>query len=83
MDYCSRLRATRSRDLLSKVCCATPSWVVGLAMLGLGVSTSLALETMGPILSGLGFGTLTLTIVFLAWRKARLLAGPSEVKAHA
>ena len=32
------------------VCCATPSWVVGLAMLGLGVSTSLALETMGPLL---------------------------------
>ena len=37
------------------VCCATPSWVVGLAMLGLGVSTSLALETMGPILTGGGF----------------------------
>ncbi len=52
------------------VCCATPSWVVGLAMLGLGVSTSLALETMGPLLSGLGFGTLFLMVFVLAWRRA-------------
>ncbi len=52
------------------VCCATPSWVVGLAMLGLGVSTSLALETMGPLLTGLGFGTLAFIIVVLAARKA-------------
>ena len=53
------------------VCCATPTWVVGLAMLGLGVSTSLALETMGPILSGAGFGLLVALILFLAWRKSR------------
>lgn len=65
------------------VCCATPSWVVGLAMLGLGVSTSLALESMGPIVSGLGFGTLSLTIVYLAWRKGRRLAQPRKVHAHA
>ncbi|WP_375227971.1 hypothetical protein [Roseobacter sp. S98] len=53
------------------VCCAAPSWVVGLAMLGLGVSTSLALESMGPVLNLAGFGLLFCTIVFLAWRKAR------------
>ncbi|MCV3273299.1 hypothetical protein [Roseobacter sinensis] len=53
------------------VCCATPSWVVGLAMLGLGVSTSLALETMGPVLSGAGFGLLFALILVLAWRKCR------------
>ncbi len=53
------------------VCCATPSWVVGLAMLGLGVSTSLALETMGPVLTYAGFGTLLALVVFLAWRKSR------------
>lgn len=53
------------------VCCATPSWVVGLAMLGLGVSTSLALETMGPLLSGVGIATLSAVIVFLAWRKSK------------
>ncbi|MEL6644190.1 MAG: hypothetical protein AAFQ79_09665 [Pseudomonadota bacterium] len=52
------------------VCCATPSWVVGLAMLGLGVSTSLALETMGPVLTTMGFGTLAILVVVLAFRKA-------------
>lgn len=51
------------------VCCATPSWVVGLAMLGLGVSTSLALETMGPVLTSIGFGTLAFLIIALAVRK--------------
>lgn len=52
------------------VCCATPSWVVGLAMLGLGVSTSLALETMGPALSGTGLMVLLSVIFILAWRKS-------------
>lgn len=53
------------------VCCAAPSWVVGLAMLGLGVSTSLALETMGPALNLAGFGLLLCTVVYLAWRRTR------------
>lgn len=53
------------------VCCATPSWVVGLAMLGLGVSTSLALESMGPVLTWSGFGILSAMVLFLAWRKSR------------
>ena len=65
------------------VCCATPSWVVGLAMLGLGVSTSLALETMGPVLSGLGFGILACLILFLAWRKSRPQAQPKGAPSHA
>ncbi len=52
------------------VCCATPSWVVGLAMLGLGVSTSLALETMGPALSGAGLLVLLSVIFILSWRKS-------------
>lgn len=65
------------------VCCATPSWVVGLAMLGLGVSTSLALETLGPTLSGLGFGTLALLILFLAWRKSQPEPEPKGAPADA
>ncbi|GAA6181865.1 hypothetical protein NBRC116594_33030 [Shimia sp. NS0008-38b] len=65
------------------VCCATPSWVVGLAMLGLGVSTSLALETMGPLLSGLGFGLLFTMIIVLAWRKSRAFASPKGKPLHA
>ncbi len=53
------------------VCCATPSWVVGLAMLGLGVSTSLALESMGPLLSFAGFSLLSLCALLLAWQNVR------------
>lgn len=48
------------------VCCATPSWVVGLAMLGLGVSTSLWLEPLGLWLAWAGFIFLALTAVFLS-----------------
>ncbi len=53
------------------VCCATPSWVVGLAMLGVGVSTSLALEGLGLWLSGAGFGLLTALAFGLAWLQSR------------
>lgn len=52
------------------VCCASPTWVVGLAMLGLGVSTSLALENLGPVLSYGGFTLLLLTALALAWRQS-------------
>jgi hypothetical protein len=37
------------------VCCATPTWVVGLAIMGLGVSTSLSIEPVGFWLNALGF----------------------------
>ena len=65
------------------VCCAAPSWVVGLAMLGLGVSTSLALETMGPALNAAGFGLLLSTVIFLAWRKTRVTKPMNGVLKHA
>ncbi len=53
------------------VCCAAPSWIVGPAMLGLGVSTSLAIESMGPVLATSGFGLISALILCLAWRKSR------------
>lgn len=65
------------------VCCATPSWVVGLAMLGLGTSTSLALERSGPLLSFVGFGLLSALILFLAWRRSRPEQHTKGVPAHA
>lgn len=58
------------------VCCATPSWVVGLAMLGLGVSSSLALERTGPAIGLIGFGLLLAMILYLAWRRSRGDADP-------
>lgn len=56
------------------VCCATPTWVVGLSIMGLGVSTSLWLEPLGIWLSYAGFATL-LVGLFLA-------AGPVKPPAN-
>lgn len=53
------------------VCCAAPSWVVGLAILGVGVSTSLALESLGPALSYGGFALLLLSMFGVAWLRVR------------
>lgn len=54
------------------VCCSTPTWVVGLAMMGLGVSTSLWLEPLGLFVSSIGF-VLLIVALFIA-------AGRSEQK---
>lgn len=52
------------------VCCATPSWIVGLAMLGVGLSTAAWLEGTGPWLNGLGFLLLLATTLRLAAHRA-------------
>ncbi|HAG92655.1 MAG: hypothetical protein CMK83_05220 [Pseudomonadales bacterium] len=49
------LVAIASVTLSWVVCCSTPTWVVGLAMLGLGASTALWLEPLGSWLNGIGF----------------------------
>ena len=36
------------------VCCATPSWVVALTMLGMSASLALWLSPLGAVLKGLG-----------------------------
>lgn len=54
------------------VCCAAPSWVVGLAMLGLGVSTSLAIQDLGPLITGSGFAVLGSLALYLSWTKSRV-----------
>jgi len=45
-----------SATLTWVVCCATPSWVVALAMLGMSASLALALEPLGQALTLAGFG---------------------------
>lgn len=44
------------------VCCATPNWVVGLAMMGLGTATSLWLEPIGGWVTLAGFAFLAVAI---------------------
>jgi len=46
------------------VCCSTPTWVVGLAMMGLSVSASLWLEPIGIWINIVGFATLFIAMYF-------------------
>lgn len=57
--------ALTSMTLSWVVCCATPTWVVGLTILGVGASTSLWLEPIGTWISYVGFAAL-LVGVFMA-----------------
>ncbi|MBU2531701.1 MAG: hypothetical protein KKB37_03095 [Alphaproteobacteria bacterium] len=58
------------------VCCATPSWIVGLAMLGLGVSTANWLEPAGTWIGALGFIVMATTIIAQA-RGLRAIKKPA------
>jgi hypothetical protein len=53
------------------VCCATPSWIVGLAMMGVSVATANALQPWGVWINSIGFSLLTLAVLWLAWAQAR------------
>lgn len=58
--------AVSSITLSWVVCCSTPTWVVGLAMMGLGVSTALWLEPLGNWLMAGGFVLLLASTYALA-----------------
>jgi hypothetical protein len=47
------------------VCCAAPTWVVGFAVLGVGVTTALALQPFGGWLLLLGLSTLVTSAILL------------------
>ena len=67
------LAAMANATLFWVVCCATPTWIVGLAMLGISVSLAFLLEPIGPFLTVGG-------IVLLAWSiaaQARPIAAPA------
>jgi len=49
-------------------CCATPSWVVGLSLLGIETSSAFALLPYGGALTGAGFALLSATTYLLARR---------------
>jgi hypothetical protein len=49
------------------VCCAAPTWAVGLALLGIGVSTAFAVQPFGVSIALAGF----LVLLGAAWLLAR------------
>jgi len=57
------------------VCCATPSWIVGLTMLGMTVATANWLEPVGTWLNIAGFALLGATAAIMAYR---LNSAPAE-----
>jgi hypothetical protein len=61
------------------VCCAAPTWAVGLAVMGVGVTTALALQPIGGWLTLLGIAALLGMAIVLA----RQLSGrPAQVAAR-
>jgi hypothetical protein len=60
------LAALSSVTMSWVVCCSTPTWVVGLAILGLSVGTCQALEPLGVWLNLSGFALLAGVAVFQA-----------------
>jgi hypothetical protein len=58
--------AAASTSITWVVCCAAPSWVVGLAVMGLSTSTALVLQPFGGWLMGLGLVALAAPIIPLA-----------------
>ena len=61
------------------VCCASPSWIVGLSMLGLGVSTANLIEPIGPWLSFAGFAMLFAILLFLSLHRSRSGEGSGQI----
>jgi len=53
-----------SATLTWVVCCATPSWVVALAMLGMNASLALWLEPLGQLLMSAGLGLMLVVILY-------------------
>ena len=47
------------------VCCAAPTWVVGLSVMGVGVTTALALQPLGGWISLLGLSALVANAILL------------------
>ena len=64
------------------VCCATPSWVVLLAMLGMGTNLALALEPLGTGLVVAGLALQILVVVYLARQAAKTATQPLSVKSR-
>jgi hypothetical protein len=49
-------------------CCSTPSWVVGLSLLGVDTASAYVLLPYGNALAGIGFTVLAVSTCWLAWR---------------
>jgi hypothetical protein len=60
------------------VCCAAPTWVVSLAMLGMGASLAFWLEPLGTVITLSGYALLILTVILLAIRRGGETSGKRD-----
>jgi hypothetical protein len=60
------------------VCCAAPTWVVSLAMLGMSASLALWLRPFGDVITASGFALLAAAVVILARRRSGLDAAAPQ-----
>ena len=70
------LAGVANATLFWVVCCATPTWIVGLAMLGVSVSVAFMLQPIGPLLTAGGVVLLVWAIVIQLRSIAPLPAAP-------
>ena len=59
------MAAMASMTITWVVCCAAPTWIVGLAVLGVSVATAFALQPIGGWLTALGIGMLCMIVLAL------------------
>ena len=59
------MAAMASMTITWVVCCAAPTWIVGLAVLGVSVATAFALQPLGGWLTALGIGMLCMIVLAL------------------
>lgn len=59
----STMIALTSATLTWVVCCATPSWVVALSMLGMSASLALFIEPLGQVMTLAGLGIMAVIIL--------------------
>lgn len=74
----SVLISLTSATLTWVVCCATPSWVVALAMLGMSASLALWIEPLGNLLTISGLGLMVWIIIYQLRALAKTGAGLAE-----
>jgi hypothetical protein len=68
LGFGSSLVAFTSITMYWVVCCSSPTWVVGLAMMGLGVSASLWIEPVGVWINLSGFLLVVAAVIWMAGR---------------
>jgi hypothetical protein len=56
-------------------CCGIPSWITGLSVFGVGLSTAQSLKPLGPFITGAAISVLAATLLSISWMPAKAMYG--------